>query len=188
MLHLTLISVRWWGWFRISTTTKRVSLLMAPLVESKSPTRLSMRFARRTVTSPDTLYLYGEAWRVPFVDGRPMCQDTALYGNLWEIASTDGLSRCQDGSVAGGLTVRRFRSGVWCWPFSEDLGAYFSFFGGFFGGFFLTIYRKNDFFAFFGGFLRSNFKIIYILITNFDSKFDSNQLLSRLALIYLHER
>ena len=56
-----------------------------------------------------------------------MCQHAALYGNLWGIASADGLSRCQDGSTAGGLTVRRFRSGV----------GRLTFFGGFWGLFFL---------------------------------------------------
>ena len=70
----------------------------------------------------------------------------------------------------------------------EDSEAYFSFYGGFFGGCFLTIYRKIDFFAFFGGFSISNFEIIYIYIICLDSKFDSNHDLSRLVLIYFHER
>ena len=72
----------------------------------------------------------------------------------------------QDENLQAHTPIKTFASSQrWQQPFSEDLWAYFSFFGGFFGGFFLTIHRKIDFFAFFGGFIRSDFIIIYIYIT-----------------------
>ena len=112
-----------------------------------------------------------------------------LCGIAGGIASADALVKCAHTSSKERLHCTPISDrGGGQRPFSEDSEAYFFFFGGFFGGCFLTIYRKTDFFAFFGGFSISNFQIIYIYIIKVDINFDSNQLFSRLVLIYLHER